>query len=114
MGHTLKNIFNWMAEKPSSQFTLGGESHSFKFNRAARFVERVTTIPAVAVGVGIALFGVPAALVGAAPVAASALVVGAAVAAFGKAAGLVKGGIVHLAAKGLSSLSNRLAQPKNA
>ncbi|TAL30563.1 MAG: hypothetical protein EPN97_12160 [Alphaproteobacteria bacterium] len=114
IGQVLKDTFNWMAEKPSSQYTLGGEKYSVKFNRAARFVERITTIPAVVAGVGIALFGVPAAMVGAVPFAASAFGVGFAVAAFGKASGMIKGGITHLVSKGLSSLSNRLSQPKHA
>ena len=111
IGKVLKDTFNWLAEKPSHQYTLGGDSHSIKFNRAARIVERLTTVPAVAVGVGIALFGVPAGLIGAVPVAASAFGVGFAVAAFGKCAGLVKGGLTHLIAKGCSSLANRLAKP---
>ena len=111
LGKVFKDTFNWLAAKPSSQYTLGGDSHSIKFNRAARLVERMTTIPAVAVGVGIALFGVPAGMLGAVPVAASAFGVGFAVAAFGKAAGLVKGGLTHLIAKGASSLANHLSRP---
>lgn len=114
IGQVLKDTFNWMAGKPSTQFTLGGEKYSLKFNRAARFVERMTTIPAVVAGVGIAIFGVPAAMVGAVPFAASAFGVGFAVAAFGKATGMVKGAVTHLVAKGLSSLSNHLSAPKHA
>ena len=111
VGKVFKDVFNWMAAKPSHQYTLGGDSHSIKFNRAARLVERMTTIPAVAVGAGIAFFGLPAAAVGNVPASASALTVGLCVAAFGKAAGLVKGGLTHLVAKGLSSLANHVSRP---
>ncbi len=112
VGKVLKDVFNWLAEKPSSQYTLGGDKLSVKFNRAGRLVERIKTVPAVAVGAAVALFGVPAALVGAVPVTASALAVGFGIAVLGKAGGLISGGIAHLVAKGGSSLMNHLAKPK--
>lgn len=112
MGKALKDVFNWLAEKPSQQYTLGGNRFSVKFNRAARIVERCVTIPAVAVGIGIAAFGLPVAVAGAPVGAAGALAVGFAFAAMGKADGMIKGAITHLVAKGASALVNRLAKPK--
>lgn len=111
IGRVLKDTFNWLAEKPSSQYTLGGDKLSIKFNRAGRLVERMKTIPAVALGVGVALFGVPAAMLGVVPAAAGALAVGFTIAALGKAGGVVSGGIAHLVAKGCSSLANHLSKP---
>lgn len=114
IGQVLKDTFNWMAGKPSTQFTLGGEKYSIKFNRAARIVERFTTVPAVAAGVAIAAFGVPAAVFGVPPIAASAFAIGFGVAAMGKASGLLKGAVTHLVMKGASALINRMSQPKHA
>ena len=111
IGKVLKDTFNWLAEKPSHQYTLGGDKLSLKFNRAGRLVERFKTIPAVALGAGVALFGVPAAMMGVVPVAASALAVGFGIAVLGKAGGVISGGITHLVAKGCSSLANRLSKP---
>lgn len=111
LGKVLKDTFNWLAEKPSSQYTLGGDKLSIKFNRAGRIVERMKTIPAVALGVGVALFGIPAAAVGVVPAAAGALAVGFSIAVLGKAGGLISGGITHLIAKGASSLANHLSKP---
>jgi hypothetical protein len=107
----MKKLFNWLAEKPSRQYTLC-ESHSIKFNRAARFVERINTIPGIAIGIGIAAFGFPIAVAGAPVGAAGAIALGAAFAVAAKASGLVKGAIVHFAAKGLSALADHLSRPK--
>ena len=107
----MKQLFNWLAEKPSHQYTLGGEKYSIKFNRAARFVERVVSVPAIAVGVGVAAFGLPFAVAGLPVGAAGALATGFAIAVAGKATGLVKGALTHLIAKGASALANRLSKP---
>ncbi len=110
----IKETFNWLAEKPSSQYTLGGEKYSFRFNRAARFVERLTTIPMLAGGALIAAVGVPTGVIAGAPVVAGAMVVGGLIMAFAKVQGLVHGGIAHLIAQGASGLANRLAEKKAA
>ncbi|HYD17942.1 MAG TPA: hypothetical protein VEF76_05655 [Patescibacteria group bacterium] len=106
----MKDVFNWLAAKPAHQYTLFGDSNSIKFNRAARFVERVVSVPPMVVGVAMMAVAVPTALV-APPAAATLILGGLAVAAFGKAAGLIKGGIAHLAAAGASSLANHLSKP---
>ena len=107
----IRDVFNWLAAKPSSQYTLGGDESALKLNRAGRLVERIVSIPPLVVGAGLMVLSVPAVFAGA-PVAASFLAAGALTMAFGKAAGLIKGGITHLIAKGASSLANHLARPK--
>lgn len=105
----LKSVFNYCAEKPSSQYTLGGDRLSIKFNRAGRFVERITTIPTAAVGAFFVLGGLLTA-VAAPPAGISMIATGMLVAGFGKVAGVVKGGLVHLAAAGLSGIANRMSE----
>ncbi len=110
----LKKFFNWCADKPSRQYTLnelvpGCGKYSLKFNRAARFAERFTTLPFLAAGAFIAVAGVPAIAVGAPVATAGAVAVGGLVVAWGKVQGLVNGAIVHLAAKGISGVANHLA-----
>jgi hypothetical protein len=107
----MKDVFNWLAGKPSHQYTLGGDSNSIQFNRAARFVERVVSVPPMAVGAALVALSIPSVLI-APPAAATFFVTGVAMAAFGKAAGLFKGGITHLLAAGASSLANHLSKPQ--
>lgn len=107
----MKDVFNWLAGKPSQQYTLGGDSNSIKFNRAARFVERVVSVPPMLVGAALVAISIPTVLV-APPAAATFFVAGIAMAAFGKAAGLFKGGVTHLLAAGASSLANHLSKPQ--
>jgi hypothetical protein len=107
----MKDVFNWLAAKPSQQYTLFGDSNAIQFNRAARFVERVVSVPPMVVGVAMIAISVPTVLV-APPAAATLMLGGLAVAAFGKAAGLIKGGITHLIAAGASSLANHLSKPQ--
>ncbi|MEZ0261619.1 MAG: hypothetical protein ACAH80_11465 [Alphaproteobacteria bacterium] len=105
----LKSFFNYCAEKPSQQYTLGGDRLSIKFNRAGRFIERLTTVPTAAVGAFFVLGGLLTA-VAAPPAGISMIATGMLVAGFGKAAGVVKGGLFHLAAAGLSGIANRMSE----
>jgi len=108
----MKDVFNWLAGKPSQQYTMFGDSNSIKFNRAARFVERVVSVPSMVVGAALVAISIPAVLV-APPAAATFFLTGVAVAAFGKASGLLKGGVTHLLAAGACSLANHLSKPKS-
>lgn len=111
----IRDAFNWLAGKPSQQFVLD-EKNAFQMNRAGRIVERFTSIPPMVVGALAMVVSVPTALF-APPVGVALFAGGAATAAFGKVAGLVKGGLTHLVAKGASSLVNYLTrdkQPKTA
>lgn len=109
----LKSFFNYCAEKPSQQYTLGGDRLSIKFNRAGRLVERITTVPTAAVGAFFVLGGIATAVV-APPAGISMIASGLLVAGFGKAAGVIKGGLTHLVAAGLSGIANRLSENKQA
>jgi hypothetical protein len=109
----LRNFFNYCAEKPSQQYTLGGDRLSIKFNRAGRFIERLTTLPTAGVGAFFVAAGVVTA-VAAPPAGVSMIATGLLVAGFGKAAGVVKGAIFHLAAAGLSGIANRMSENKQA
>lgn len=109
----IRDVFNWLAQKPSTQFTLVGDENSFKMNRAGRFVERVVSIPPMFFGAVAMLTAVPAALF-APPVGAMLFAGGALTMAFGKAAGLIKGGLTHIIAHGASSLADYIAGPKEA
>lgn len=105
----IRDAFNWLASKPSSQYTLG--HNAFPFNRAGRLVERIVSVPPLVVGAGLMLLSIPAALAGA-PVAATIFTAGALTATFGKAVGLIKGGIVHLGAKVANSLVDYVTRPR--
>jgi len=106
----LKKFFNWAAGQPSSQYTLGGHDLSFKFNRAGRLAERVFSAKGLIVGGALALLGLPLAITGALPTAVAAVTVGSLIAAFGKATGLMAGGIAHLAAAGTNGVVKHISQ----
>ena len=108
----IKKFFNWAAGKPSCQYTLGGRDLSFQFNRAGRLAERIIFAKPLLVGGTLALLSVPLALTGALPTAVAAATTGALVMAFGKAASLVGGGAVHLAASGTNGIVNHFARKK--
>ncbi len=112
MKDSIKEIFNWLAEVPAKQYTLGGKNLSFKMNRAGRLVERAHTIPYAVTGAGVTL------VVAAGSVAAGSAAIGAAVAAgallagAGKLQGLVAGGVAHYAAKISDGLANEEKRPE--
>ena len=105
----LKKFFNWAAGKPASQFTFGGSDLSVKFNRAGRLAERILFVKPLFVGGLLTALSLPLALSGALPAAAASVTTGALVMAFGKAAGLIGGGIMHLAAAGANGIVNHIS-----
>ena len=108
----IKKFFNWAAERPSCQYTLGGYGLSFNFNRAGRLTERVLFAKPLLVGGALALLSIPLAVTGALPTAVAAATAGALMLSFGKAISLTGGGIAHLAASGVSGVVNFLAPKK--
>src|ERR1700722_11082410 len=97
--HMLKKFFNYVAGKPSSQFTLGGDINSVHFNRAGRLTERICSIPWLVKGGAMVALSVPTVLFAPA-VGIGLATAGFLVAAFGKVGGMVAGGIAHIAASG--------------
>jgi hypothetical protein len=107
----LKKVFNYIAGKPSSQFTLGGDINSVHFNRAGRAVERIGSIPWLLKGGAMMALSVPALLLS--PPAGLVLATsGFLVAAFGKVGGMVAGGIAHVAASAANGVVNHFTTPK--
>lgn len=113
---SFKDFLNWAAAPAACQYTVpeivGVKSLSFKFGRAARIVERVATVPVLALSGAIAVGGGGLGAAGHAPEAA-ALGLGAAfvVAVVGKAHGLCQGAIVHFVGRGLQKLVNETPKP---
>lgn len=109
IGRGIKSLVNWLAEKPSRQYTLpelaGSKNLSLPFNRAARLAERLTTLPGVTIGA----FIVASSAVGAI-IAPNAAAVGLAGGMFfmgvSKLSGLFNGAVAHVIAKGAQVLVN--------
>ena len=105
----IKKFFNWAAGKPACQYTFGGRELSFKFNRVGRLAERILFAKPLLVGGLFGLMSLPMAVTGALPAAVASATTGALVLAFGKAASLVGGGVMHLAAAGTNGVVNHIA-----
>ena len=112
-GSGLKQAVDYLADTPSSQYTLadlvGKKGLCFKFGRAARVAERLTTVSGLAMS-AILLVGGAVGVAVAPEAAAVGIAGGLLFAGVSKLSGLFNGAVVHVLAKTTQALVNGSTQ----